>query len=114
MVPRPESNSATFTPSHVPVGDPQGRDATVVDHVQIGYSCSARIPAMYACSQFTLLGFVRGSTTLTQMCELLPRLFDCQDAPDGAAVTLPFLWIVMCRSRMRIVALKPMALDPSL
>jgi hypothetical protein len=53
-------------------------------------------------------------TTLPQMCELLPDLLDRQDAPDGAAVTLPFLWIVMCRSRMRIVAVKPMALDPFL
>jgi hypothetical protein len=48
------------------------------------------------------------------MCELLPGLLDCQDAPDGAAVTLPFLWIVMCRNGMRMVPLKLMALDPFL
>jgi hypothetical protein len=48
------------------------------------------------------------------MCELLPKLFDRQDAPDGAAVTVPALRIFLRRRGMRVVTLMPMALDPFL
>jgi hypothetical protein len=64
--------------------------------------------------QWTLSGFVPGSTTLPQMCELLPGLFDRQDAPDISALAVPPLWILLRRRGMRVMALKPMALDPSL
>jgi hypothetical protein len=64
--------------------------------------------------QFALLSFVRGITTLPQMCELLPGLFDCQDAPDGAALAVPPFRILLRRRGMRIVTLKPMVLDPFL
>jgi hypothetical protein len=39
-------------------------------------------------------------------------LLGCQDAPDGAAVALAFLWIVMWRHGIRTVPLKLMTLDP--
>jgi len=48
------------------------------------------------------------------MCELLPRLFDRQDAPDGATVTGPFLWIVMCGRGVRMVPLATMVRSPFL
>jgi hypothetical protein len=57
---------------------------TVVDRVQSGIAflllClnlgDARL-------QFTSLGFARGSGPLAEMCELLPDLLDCQNAPDS-------------------------------
>ncbi len=64
--------------------------------------------------QFTLLGFVRRNGTLPQMCELLPRLFHCQDAPDGAAVTGPLLWIVRCGRGVRVVPLATVVRSPFL
>src|SRR5208283_4959360 len=55
----------------------------------------------------------------TQMRELLADLFRCQDAPDGNprrvwAVALPPLRVLVCRRRIRMVALKAMALSPDL
>jgi hypothetical protein len=97
--------AAPWASQRIPLGDTQGRDVTVLDLVQLG------IPGLLLCLnlsdvrlELTPLGFARGSWTLPQVCELSPRLFDCQDAPDGAAVTLPILWIVMCRHGMRTVA----------
>jgi hypothetical protein len=64
--------------------------------------------------QFALLSFVRGSTALPQMRELLPDLFDRQDAPDAAAVTGPFLWIVRCGRGVRVVPLATVVCSPFL
>jgi hypothetical protein len=93
----------------------RGRNLTVVDHVQSGIALlllclnlsDVRLQCMLPC-------FERGSGTFPQMCELLPRLFDRQDAPDGATVTLPFLWIVMCGHGMRVVTLATVVRSPFL
>jgi hypothetical protein len=64
--------------------------------------------------QCTLPGFERGRGTLPQMCELLPRLFHCQDAPDGATVTGPLLWIVRCGRGVRVMPLATVVRSPFL
>jgi hypothetical protein len=46
------------------------------------------------------------------MRELHPELVVRQDAPDMSAGAVPSLWILLRRQGMRVVALKPMALDP--
>jgi hypothetical protein len=46
------------------------------------------------------------------MRELRPHLLDRQDAPDRSALAVPPLWILLRRRGMRVMALKPMALDP--
>jgi hypothetical protein len=48
------------------------------------------------------------------MRELLPELLDRQDAPDISALAVPPLRILLRRRGMRIVASKPMALNPFL
>jgi hypothetical protein len=48
------------------------------------------------------------------MCELLPRLFDCQDAPDISALAVPPFRILLRRRGARVVALATMVRSPFL
>ncbi|MGO9034138.1 hypothetical protein [Mycobacterium sp.] len=50
--------------------------------------------------QLAPLGFAHGSATFPQMRELLPRLFDRQDAPDVSALAVPALRILLRRRGM--------------
>jgi hypothetical protein len=72
-------------------------------------------PLLFAKTQvLPRISYVIGCRAVREVGILLSHLFDCQDSPYGAAVTLPFLWIVMCRHGMRMVTLKAMAIDPFL
>jgi hypothetical protein len=87
----------------------------VVDHVQSGIALLLLCPNPSDVRlQLTLLGFVRGSTTLPQMCELLPGLFDRQDAPDISALAVPPFRILPSWRGARVVALATMVRSPFL